>query len=1520
MNPSKLVNYSLIYKLLHFSEMKPIDIIQKKIKENNLSDALEYGRENNIQSDDIYLLAWKLSKKDKLSIQNYLEKVKDSSLIIKEAFESLLTEIQKRELLNYCIKIADDDQKKEIQRILSLLDIFVKIQIYDPLEFHKFCKTDLLQIALDYANECNPFAIDLLLHKFPELINNIIEILDNFNPSYNPKKYSLILPSLADDYNFKGILILNPKKISEWYKERALFIESKANKIENAIDLLEIGIENQIPDLINLRNEFKLLYYLIYQKKKNFTFKTFQNLDVFEKIKMIISKEKDTILKEFQLMKFLFDQDKNLGKESLWYKFIISLDTKLSFFIIKEYATEFPDIKTLIYCIIDSIKESKQEDSFEETKELLEIIPEDIIVQDKETKDLLDQIKVIEKRIKVLQIISEYKIQIGLNELINIEKKINLSSQLIIQIIKYGVKNNFNEEKFKKMFNDLKEIYYTKIFNLEENFIHSQFLIGCCESSKFSLLHYYIKKESIISLEESDNILYHATQFLINSIYSHTDPSIKIALECIKHHEIICSEYKEILENSKWKKEKDLLDLLIFISSKYDHYKLPIQLRNEKDYKDLMIYILEKNKDSYKDVNGIMLLAEKLNVKDVFVVLFDFIKTKNELSAYEIALKLYEEKNPKFPEICKEIMKFKNIEKEKKKDILVKGLELCSKDEIINFISQIEEFKENLQNEKSKMNDIISLTEIGVHPFYSSQKTKKISNIEKNTHDMKSFYLEFEKNNSSEKETHEYFSKYNSSNNPEQSFSSSYLGSTYLSLKMISKVEKYSQLSNEELIQECMKSEGEISENIKGLHQNILLSSHSNLLKKYYPSINIEMYSKDKEYKIESIKKIAKTFNEDQFQFSLSLIENLISEIELYKIHILYYLETDKTFTIEQNKRIFKLVSEKLGKDKEFYLQLQPLIEKKPEFVIELLSIYEPHLISLTKLLSQKFSLLSIIQAKNSKELLDAIETNINLKNIELISQSIAKFPFEPTITQSLLYQKILKNELLNSNKDINYKLELLEDHIPKLTSNELIQLLNEISKSDQIKNLPTKIQIIQESLSHSSLSEKSLERYKLNKILFKFKVSQQFFINESFEKTNFIWDLLIENKIKIFEALQSICFILNDQELINETLKIFKKEFNKIFGKNPVKVPIFLDMDLESLYLSSLDYLIQIIEKSEQIIQKLNIDMDEVSEWPPKVNLTMNYLDSFLKMIQIHDESINHTIYNHLLEYIYNEKMNVKSRISIMKILTQYTQVDQKVLSKFIIKQYLTDYWSKEYSNYLQGDSNDEKWKIQMEELIEKSESEKQFECITEMIHISKYSFDSLFKKLFDLSKYEFIYQLSVKYSILNSNMEKELFIKLIEIGKIKEGFLLSLHSKNNHHLSLEYLIQNPNILLSQEMIILFIEKGYSSKIISIIMKQILSDEISIIGSDDGDIESQFICELILSNQFNYCFEYISKKIYCLPNLLNTKGNQILLTLDYLKKQMDLLKEDNFRIQFCYSLCEKAIKYLREKFEIYSE
>jgi hypothetical protein len=99
------------------------------------------------------------------------------------------------------------------------------------------------------------------------------------------------------------------------------------------------------------------------------------------------------------------------------------------------------------------------------------------------------------------------------------------------------VKKSFSEMKFKTLLNDLKQLRNESFANISQDFIHEEFLKGCCEASRnliflikdFQLVLDYIFIEKIVSMELADEILYQTTKHLINSIHSVNDKSIDLA-------------------------------------------------------------------------------------------------------------------------------------------------------------------------------------------------------------------------------------------------------------------------------------------------------------------------------------------------------------------------------------------------------------------------------------------------------------------------------------------------------------------------------------------------------------------------------------------------------------------------------------------------------------------------------------------------------------------------------------------------------------------------------------------------------------------------------------------------------------------------------------------------------------------------------------------------------------------------------------------------------------------------------
>jgi len=65
------------------------------------------------------------------------------------------------------------------------------------------------------------------------------------------------------------------------------------------------------------------------------------------------------------------------------------------------------------------------------------------------------------------------------------------SRNLFLKMIKYGVKKSFSEMKFKNLLTELNQIRSNLFNNISQEFIHEEFLKGCCEvSRKFNCTFY----------------------------------------------------------------------------------------------------------------------------------------------------------------------------------------------------------------------------------------------------------------------------------------------------------------------------------------------------------------------------------------------------------------------------------------------------------------------------------------------------------------------------------------------------------------------------------------------------------------------------------------------------------------------------------------------------------------------------------------------------------------------------------------------------------------------------------------------------------------------------------------------------------------------------------------------------------------------------------------------------------------------------------------------------------------------
>jgi len=109
----------------------------------------------------------------------------------------------------------------------------------------------------------------------------------------------------------------------------------------------------------------------------------------------------------------------------------------------------------------------------------------------------------------------------------------------------------------------------------------------------------------------------------------------------------------------RWKIEENLLDVFTQISQSYDNYKLPIQIRLEKNKMKIIEDILATNPNAYKDVDYLIDIASLLgleNTSEIYeikkLVAEYACKNGNFDFAREIVLKLVKAKYKPACEMC----------------------------------------------------------------------------------------------------------------------------------------------------------------------------------------------------------------------------------------------------------------------------------------------------------------------------------------------------------------------------------------------------------------------------------------------------------------------------------------------------------------------------------------------------------------------------------------------------------------------------------------------------------------------------------------------------------------------------------------------------------------------------------------------------------------------------------------------------------------------------------------------------
>ncbi|XP_076799505.1 NBAS subunit of NRZ tethering complex-like [Clavelina lepadiformis] len=171
-------------------------------------------------------------------------------------------------------------------------------------DFATFRRRDMFHLALEHIRSGNWKAIEILFeYHYDQLHEHRLSLLSNFSETLSPNKYQSLLPFVVDekvvvaekrfhqphvDWCEKLVSFLEkpdtgefyetmpelakfrasdiaPSLLSDWYHTRAMQMEKLSCQTHQALQLVDIGIENGVPGLSKLRLNLSTLDNLLYE-------------------------------------------------------------------------------------------------------------------------------------------------------------------------------------------------------------------------------------------------------------------------------------------------------------------------------------------------------------------------------------------------------------------------------------------------------------------------------------------------------------------------------------------------------------------------------------------------------------------------------------------------------------------------------------------------------------------------------------------------------------------------------------------------------------------------------------------------------------------------------------------------------------------------------------------------------------------------------------------------------------------------------------------------------------------------------------------------------------------------------------------------------------------------------------------------------------------------------------------------------------------------------------------------------
>ncbi|XP_033611926.1 neuroblastoma-amplified sequence isoform X1 [Fukomys damarensis] len=562
-------------------------------------------------------------------------------------------------------------------------------QRYDSEFFKTFRRQNIVLSARTYARESNVAALEILFtYHGPDLLAHRLAILSNFPETTSPHHYSALLPEacrhgdslaiipwherkhrakdwceeaqcrmvvepgLQDEseflYSAQPELLrfrtprLAVEEVIDWYRSRAEEIEHHAGQVDCALSLTRLGMERQIPGLLDLCDDLVTLETLVYEAgcDLTLTLEELQKMKDTEKLRLLMSScsEDKYVTSAYQWMvPFLHRCEKHSpgAARELLREYLVTLAKGDLRFPLKIFQHSKPDLQQriipdqdqLMTTALECIYSCARSDQLPLCYGILECLPQRGRGQKTQvTSALHDRVDQLERILSVSELLEKHGIEKPISFVKDTQSSAEEARKLMVRLTRHtGQKQPpVGESHWRALLQDMLTMQHSVYTCLDPGACHEIFTESLLCSSRLEnvqlagqMMHCQAgsadppasaaqkgRLQYQVGYEKSVDLVLAASREYFNSSTSLTDSCMDLARCCLQ---LIADRPTAIQE------ELDLIQALGCLEE-FGVKILPLQVRLCTDRISLIKECISQSPMCYRQSAKLLSLAELLRV------------------------------------------------------------------------------------------------------------------------------------------------------------------------------------------------------------------------------------------------------------------------------------------------------------------------------------------------------------------------------------------------------------------------------------------------------------------------------------------------------------------------------------------------------------------------------------------------------------------------------------------------------------------------------------------------------------------------------------------------------------------------------------------------------------------------------------------------------------------------------------------------------------------------------------------